>query len=53
MNQPGVLHHKKYHENFVPPPPPKPGVRRLPEEIEAEIRMVEKALDKLILITVQ
>lgn len=53
MNQPSKLHHKIYHENFVPPPPPQPGVRRLPEEIEAEIRMVEKALDKLILITVQ
>lgn len=50
---PNNLMQKKYYQTFTPPPPPQPGVRRLPEEIEAEMRMVEAALDKLALITVQ
>ncbi|KAM7349932.1 uncharacterized protein ACRADG_008658 isoform 2-T2 [Cochliomyia hominivorax] len=50
---PNKLLHKTYYQTFKPPPPPKPGVRRLPEEIEAEMRMVEAALDKLALVTVQ
>ena len=50
---PNTLTQKKYFQTFKPPPPPQPGVRRLPEEIEAEMRMVEAALDKLALITVQ
>ncbi|KNC28645.1 hypothetical protein FF38_04905 [Lucilia cuprina] len=50
---PNKLLHKNYYQTFKPPPPPQPGVRRLPEEIEAEMRMVEAALDKLALVTVQ
>ncbi|XP_061401960.1 dynein axonemal intermediate chain 7-like, partial [Musca vetustissima] len=49
---PNKLSHKVYYQTYKPPPPPLPGVRRLPEEIEAEMRMVEAALDKLALVTV-
>ncbi|XP_050328523.1 dynein axonemal intermediate chain 7 [Bactrocera neohumeralis] len=48
---PDHLSHKIFYENYKPPPPPQPGVRRLPEEIEAEMRMVEAALDKLALVS--
>jgi hypothetical protein len=37
----------------VPPPPPEPGQRRLPEEIEAELRKQEKELEKLALINIE
>uniref|UniRef100_A0A1I8M1A6 CASC1 C-terminal domain-containing protein n=1 Tax=Musca domestica TaxID=7370 RepID=A0A1I8M1A6_MUSDO len=49
---PNKLCQKVYYQTYKPPPPPLPGVRRLPEEIEAEMRMVEAALDKLALVTV-
>uniref|UniRef100_A0A1A9W698 IC97/Casc1 N-terminal domain-containing protein n=1 Tax=Glossina brevipalpis TaxID=37001 RepID=A0A1A9W698_9MUSC len=49
---PNKLSHKIYYQTYKPPPVPQPGVRRLPEEIEAEMRMIEKALDKLALVTV-
>lgn len=45
--------HKEYYQTYKPPPPVLPGVRRLPEEIEAEMRMIEAALDKLALVTLQ
>nr|XP_036232258.1 protein CASC1 [Bactrocera oleae] len=48
---PDHVSHKIFYENYKPPPPPQPGVRRLPEEIEAEMRMVEAALDKLALVS--
>ncbi|SPP78549.1 blast:Axonemal 84 kDa protein [Drosophila guanche] len=44
---------KDYYQTYKPPPPVLPGVRRLPEEIEAEMRMIESALDKLALVTLQ
>ncbi|KAH8420389.1 hypothetical protein KR009_009880, partial [Drosophila setifemur] len=47
------LIHKEYYQTYKPPPPVLPGVRRLPEEIEAEMRMIEAALDKLALVTLQ
>ncbi|XP_030566711.1 protein CASC1 [Drosophila novamexicana] len=47
------LVHKDYYQTYKPPPPVLPGVRRLPEEIEAEMRMIEAALDKLALVTLQ
>ncbi|XP_043072312.1 dynein axonemal intermediate chain 7 [Drosophila grimshawi] len=47
------LMHKDYYQTYKPPPPVLPGVRRLPEEIEAEMRMIEAALDKLALVTLQ
>ncbi|XP_075155602.1 uncharacterized protein LOC142228963 [Haematobia irritans] len=49
---PNKLTHKVYYQTYKPPPPTLPGVRRLPEEIEAEMRMVEAALDKLAMVTV-
>lgn len=50
---PDHVSHKIFYENYKPPPPPQPGVRRLPEEIEAEMRMVEAALDKLALVSLE
>ncbi|XP_017121340.2 axonemal 84 kDa protein [Drosophila elegans] len=47
------LVHKEYYQTYKPPPPVLPGVRRLPEEIEAEMRWIEAALDKLALVTLQ
>ncbi|KAL9696467.1 hypothetical protein quinque_016046 [Culex quinquefasciatus] len=51
--QPGKLTRKKFYQPYKPPPTPQPGVRRLPEEIEAEIKQMEENLDKLALITLQ
>ncbi|XP_055374487.1 dynein axonemal intermediate chain 7 [Condylostylus longicornis] len=51
--KPEKLGHKIFHQPYKPPPPPQPGVRRLPEEIEAEIRMVERMMDKLAQISLQ
>jgi hypothetical protein len=43
----------EFHEKYVPPPPPEPGQRRLPEEIEAELRKQERELEKLALISIE
>ncbi|XP_035786611.1 protein CASC1-like [Anopheles albimanus] len=51
--QPGKLKRKKFYQPYKPPPTPQPGVRRLPEEIEAEIKQMEENLDKLALVSVQ
>ncbi|XP_055637670.1 dynein axonemal intermediate chain 7 isoform X2 [Toxorhynchites rutilus septentrionalis] len=51
--QPGQLTRKKFYQPYRPPPTPQPGVRRLPEEIEAEIKQMEENLDKLALITLE
>ncbi|XP_041771385.1 dynein intermediate chain CFAP94, axonemal isoform X2 [Anopheles merus] len=51
--QPGKLKRKKFYQPYRPPPTPQPGVRRLPEEIEAEIKQMEENLDKLALVSVQ
>lgn len=50
---PGKLKRRIFYQPYKPPPPPQPGVRRLPEEIEAEIKTMEENLDKLALISVQ
>uniref|UniRef100_A0A1B0CYM2 Uncharacterized protein n=1 Tax=Phlebotomus papatasi TaxID=29031 RepID=A0A1B0CYM2_PHLPP len=50
---PNKLKRKHFYQSYKPPPPPQPGVRRLPEEIEAEIKLMEENLDKLALITVK
>ncbi|XP_059612710.1 uncharacterized protein LOC132259176, partial [Phlebotomus argentipes] len=50
---PNKLKRKHFYQSYKPPPPPLPGVRRLPEEIEAEIKLMEQNLDKLALITVK
>ncbi|GAB0101009.1 dynein axonemal intermediate chain 7 [Sergentomyia squamirostris] len=50
---PNTLKRKHFYQSYKPPPPPQPGVRRLPEEIEAEIKLMEQNLDKLALITVK
>lgn len=42
-----------FYQSYKPPSPPQPGVRRLPEEIEAEIKQMEQNLDKLVLVNVQ
>ncbi|XP_055842573.1 dynein axonemal intermediate chain 7 [Episyrphus balteatus] len=44
---PSKLTRKPFRQSYKPPPPPLPGVRRLPEEIEAEMRLIEASLDKL------
>lgn len=53
VTYPYQLTRKHYYEAFIPPPPPLPGVRRLPEEIEAEMKYMEKNLERLTLITIQ
>lgn len=47
------LSKKLFYQSYKPPSPPQPGVRRLPEEIEAEIKQMEQNLDKLVLVNVQ
>ena len=50
---PAKLKRKKFSQKFMPPPTPQPGVRRLPEEIEAEIRKTDENLEKLGAATLQ
>jgi hypothetical protein len=50
---PTELRPVEFHEKYVPPPPPEPGQRRLPEEIEAELKKQEKELEKLALISIE
>lgn len=47
------LKKKHYHQAYRAPKPPKPGVRRLPEEIELEIRLMEENMEKLVLVNVE
>lgn len=49
---PVKLKKKEFHYPYRTPPPAKPGVRRQPEEIEAEIKKMEENLEKLVLINV-
>lgn len=53
LPQPAKLVMKDWHQIYIPPPVPEPGVRRLPEEIEAELKMTEENFDKLCLVTLQ
>jgi cancer susceptibility candidate protein 1 len=50
---PAKLKKKPFYQRFIPPPVPQPGVRRLPEEIEAEIRQTEENQEKLGAATLQ
>jgi hypothetical protein len=50
---PAELSPVEFHEKYIPPPPPEPGQRRLPEEIEAELRKQEQELEKLALISIE
>lgn len=50
---PNSLQRKRFHQTYKPPAPVLPGVRRLPEEIEAEMREVEANLDKLASATIK
>lgn len=43
----------QFCRRYVPPPPPEPGVRRLPEDIEAEIKKQEGEYDQLLYITIE
>ncbi|PNF19093.1 hypothetical protein B7P43_G10819 [Cryptotermes secundus] len=53
LEVPTQLSPVEFHEKYVPPPPPEPGQRRLPEEIEAELKKQEKELEKLALISIE
>jgi hypothetical protein len=50
---PAELRPVEFHEKYVPPPPPEPGQRRLPEEIEAELKKQEQELEKLALMSIE
>ncbi|GLG93980.1 Uncharacterized protein GBIM_01287 [Gryllus bimaculatus] len=50
VNVPRDLERVPFHVKYTPPPPPEPGQRRLPEEIEAELKKQEEQLEKLPLI---
>ncbi|KAJ4443303.1 hypothetical protein ANN_04971 [Periplaneta americana] len=53
IERPTELLPVEFHEKYVPPPPPEPGQRRLPEEIEAELKKQEQELEKLAQISVE
>lgn len=53
MFYPNALQRKHFHQTYKPPAPVLPGVRRLPEEIEAEMREMEANLDKLASATIK
>lgn len=37
---------------YTPPPPPEPGQKRLPEDIEAELKQQEQELNELALVNI-
>lgn len=45
---PKWLSYVDFVEEYKRPPPPEPGVTRLPEEIEAELKKQEQEFEKLI-----
>lgn len=53
MTYPNKLTRKAFHQTYKPPPPVLPGVRRLPEEIEAEVKEMEANLEKLGSVTIK
>lgn len=53
VTHPNNLKRKEFHQPYKPPEPVAPGVRRLPEEIEAELKQVEANLDRLASITIK
>lgn len=48
---PKKLEYVDFSVTYTPPPPVPPGVRRLPEQIEEEMKQQEEEMDKLMLIT--
>ncbi|KAK7867388.1 hypothetical protein R5R35_008932 [Gryllus longicercus] len=52
LNVPRDLERVPFHVKYTPPPPPEPGQRRLPEEIEAELKKQEEQLEKLPLVNI-
>lgn len=48
---PQCLDEVPFHVRYKPPPMHEAGVRRLPEEIEEEMKRQEEELDKLISVT--
>lgn len=53
VTHPNNVKRKQFHQPYKPPDPVAPGVRRLPEEIEAELKQVEANLDKLASVTIK
>lgn len=47
-----TLKRRNFFQYFRAPPPVPAGVRRLPEELEAEMKAVESGLNKLAYITI-
>ncbi|CAB3386400.1 Hypothetical predicted protein [Cloeon dipterum] len=47
ISEPLSLQKVHYYVKYVPPPPPEPGKKRLPEEIEAEIKLQELEFEKI------
>lgn len=46
------LKRRQFFQYFRTPDPTPAGVRRLPEEVEAELKMVERGLSKLSYVTI-
>lgn len=47
-----TLKRRQFFQYFRPPPATPAGVRRLPEEVETEMKAVERGLGKLSYITI-
>lgn len=47
-----ALKRRQFFQYFRAPEPTPAGVRRLPEEIEAEMKAVERGLSKLAYVTI-
>lgn len=47
-----TLKRRQFFQYFQPPPTTPAGVRRLPEEVETEMKAVERGLGKLSYITI-
>ncbi|XP_049839060.1 dynein axonemal intermediate chain 7-like [Schistocerca gregaria] len=50
---PAQLQPVDFWARYQPPPPPEPGQKRLPEDIEAELRKQEQELNELALISIE
>lgn len=53
MTGPKTLKRRQFFQYFRAPDPTPAGVRRLPEEVETEMKMVERGLSKLAYITIK
>lgn len=50
---PVQLKKKPFHYPYRPPPAPKPGQRRQPEEVELEIRTMEENMERMALVNIE